>query len=184
MAHLGHLVDELEREWLITVGRPILGGSGSYVAEAVTDAGAEVVLKLSIPDGLDGHTAWAEELVTVRLGAGHGYVRVLRADADRRAMLQERLGRPLSELALPVETQIEILARTLRKGWYRPADVATLPTGREQADDVARDILARWTRLDGPCPRPTVDRALEFARTRAAAFDPERAVFILSLIHI
>ena len=178
MDDLGRIVTEIEREWRIEVGRALVGGSGGYVAEAVTEDGVDAVLKLSIPDGLDGHTVWADEVATLRLGQGHGYVRVLKTDANRRAMLQERLGRPLSELDLPVETQIKILARTLQNGWYRPANVESMRTGREQAQDLAIDFEVRWERLGHPCPRPTIDRAIAFTDARIAAYDAERAVFV------
>lgn len=178
MADLPRLVAEIEREWQIEIGRELIGGSGGYVVEAVTADGADAVLKCSIPDGLAGHSPWADEVATLRIGQGHGYVRVLKTDVARRAMLQERLGRTLSDLELPVETQITILARTLRNGWYRPGNVNELHTGREQAADLAVDIVARWERLAHPTARAVIDRAIAFTDARIAAFEHERAVFI------
>ncbi len=178
MANLPRIVAEIEREWQIEIGRELIGGSGGYVLEVVTAEGADAVLKLSIPDGLAGHSPWADEVATLRIGQGHGYVRVLKADPDRRAMLQERLGRPLSELELPVDQQIVILTRTLRNGWYRPTNVDGMRTGREQATDLAVDIVERWERLGHPTSRAVIDRALAFTDARIAAFEHERAVFI------
>jgi streptomycin 6-kinase len=175
---LGQTVADLEDEWQVRVGHPIGGGSGGYVAHAVAADGTETVLKVSIPDGLVGHTPFDQELESLRLGAGHGYVRVLRSDLARRAMLQERLGRPLSALGLPVESQIEIIAATLRRGWRRPPPAMSLRTGAEQAQFLREDIDATWNDHGQPCSRGTVQRALEYAAARQAAFDPQTSVLI------
>lgn len=103
LGELGRVVAELEAEWGLPVGEAILGGSGGYVANLVTGDGAAAVLKVAIPDGLEGQCPFSRELQTLLLGGGRGYVRVLQVDHARRAMLQERLGRPLRELGLPVE---------------------------------------------------------------------------------
>ena len=110
------IVADLERSWSVNVGPAIPGGTGAFVAVARTADGTDAILKVSIPDGLEGHSPFGEELHALQLGSGHGYVRVLRADADRRAMLQEHLGRPLGDLDLPVESQIDIIVSTLRDG--------------------------------------------------------------------
>jgi len=171
-------IAELEREWRVSVGVPIVGGSSGYVAEAVAADGTEAVLKLGIPDGLDGQGDFARELATLLLANGRGYVRVLNADEYRRAMLQERLGRSLDELDLPVETQIEIVATTLGQSWRRPAHLPPTRTGREQARYVAQAIVARWERLGQPCPRATVEQAIDYAHARSKAFDAATAVLI------
>ena len=59
-AALPGLIADLEREWSITVGRPIPGGSASYVARAVRADGSAAVLKIAlIADG------WAEQVATL-----------------------------------------------------------------------------------------------------------------------
>ena len=80
--------------------RRAAGGSGGYVADATAADGAPAIIKLAIPEGLEGQGEFAREVHTLHLGAGRGYVDVLRADLDRRAMLQARLGRPLDALEL------------------------------------------------------------------------------------
>jgi streptomycin 6-kinase len=178
IAELPSVIAELEREWRISVGAPITGGSSGYVAEAVGADGTPAVLKLAIPDGLDGQGDFARELATLLLANGRGYVSVLNADEYRRAMLQERLGRSLDDLALPVESQIEIIATTLGQSWRRPSQLPPTRTGREQARDVAQAIVARWERLGQPCPRPTVEQAIDYAHARSKAFDAATAVLI------
>lgn len=178
LTELGAVVADIERDWQIRVGPRIVGGSGAYVAEAVAADGTDAVLKLAIPDGLDGQSDFARELTTLVLAAGRGYVRVLNADEDRRAMLQERLGRSLSELGLPVETQIEIIAATLAQSWRRPSPGAIVRTGHEQARWVAQRVTTWWNDLDRPCPASTIDQALDCAQARAQAFDPTTSVLI------
>jgi streptomycin 6-kinase len=180
LLELGRVVADLEAEWGLRVGRAITGGSGGFVANAVMADGSDAVLKIAIPDGLEGHCPFERELQTLLLGDGQGYARVVRADVDRRAMLQERLGRPLSDLALPVDAQIVIIASTLRAAWRTlPADTTPpLPTGAQQAHGLIEFIETRWEELAQPCPRRTVDCATAFARSRRDSFDPATAVMV------
>ena len=175
---LGKVVADLETEWQIRVGPAIVGGSGGFVANAAAADGTVAVLKVAIPDGLVGHCPFDRELQTLLLGAGHGYVRVLRSDPARRAMLQERLGRPLSALGLPVESQIEIIAATLRRGWRRIPPTTQLRTGAEQAQYLREFIDARWEEHGEPCSQRTVQRAAQYAASRQAAFDRGTSVLI------
>jgi len=178
LTRLGAVIAELEREWQIRVGAPIIGGSAAYVAEAVAADDTDVVVKIAIPDGLDGQGAFARELTTLVLGAGRGYVHVLNANEEHQAMLQERLGRSLSELQLPVETQIEIIATTLGQSWRRPSPGVTVRTGREQARSVAQCVTTWWNDLSRPCPSATIKQALDSAQARCHAFDPTTSVMI------
>ncbi len=175
LRELGSIIASLEAEWDIQVGPAIVGGSGGYVADAVTDDGAAAVLKVTIPDGLEGHTPFARELQTLLLANGRGYVRVLRADEGRRAMLQERLGRPLSALGLPVESQIDVITGTLLRAWRTGV---AMRTGAEQADWLGDFIRTTWKKLGKPCPRATVERAGQYADARRDAFDPSISVLV------
>jgi len=178
LSRLGTVVAELERAWQFRVGPPLAGGSAAYVAaDAVMADGTDAVLKIGIPDGLDGQGDFARELATLERAAGHGYVRVLYADGSRRAMLQERLGRSLSELRLPVDMQIEIIATTLGQSWCRPSPVR-IRTGREQAREVARCVTTWWNDLGRPCATATIRQAIDSAHARCNAFDPTTAVLI------
>lgn len=175
---LGQVVADLEAEWRLEVGDAMAGGSGAFVAKAVTADGADAVLKVAIPDGLEGHCPFARELQTLLLGDGRGYVGLLCADEARRAMLQERLGRPLSALGLPVESQIDIIAATLSQAWRRLPRATLLRTGADQAQFLGEFIRARWEGLGRPCPEATVERAGRYARARRDAFDLSSAVLI------
>lgn len=175
---LGDVVAELERDWQLSVGAAFTGGSGGYVAEAVTAEGMDAVLKVAIPDGLLGHGTFMNDLQTLVIAEGRGYVRLVRHDEARRAMLQERLGRPLSDLGFPVRRQIEIIADTLQRGWVAVPDDAPLPTGADKARWLAEFIEMTWRKLDQPCAAETVQRALSFASAREEAFDLADAVLV------
>jgi streptomycin 6-kinase len=160
-------VGALERDWGVKVDGVFAGGSGALVAAV----GADAVLKIAIPDGLRGHSPFANEVASLQAGNGPPYVRVLRADHERRAMLQERLGRRLNVLGLSVEQQIDIIARTLASGWRR-VDAPGLRTGAEQAE-----FLIDFIRERSHGSR-VADQAVEFATARRDAFDPAQSVLI------
>jgi streptomycin 6-kinase len=173
------MVAGLEREWGVEVGDAIAGGSGGFVANAVAADGTEAVLKIAIPDGLEGHSPFAKELQMLLLAEGRGYVKVLRSDLGRRAILQERLGRPLSAIGLPVEAQIDIIAATVGRAWRRISDISPpLPTGAQKARFLAEFIRTRWEQLDRPCSAAIVERAEAYTRSRDDAFDASTAVMI------
>jgi len=166
------VVTGLEREWDVVVGATLRGGSDSYVAEATTGDGQPAILKVALPgDGV------SHQIETLLHADGHGYVRLLRHDVERQAMLQERLGAPLAELGLSVRAQLEVICSTLRRAW----DVAPEPSfqsGADKAGWLGEFIAATWRELDRPCGEQVVECALSFADARRRAFDPDRAVLV------
>jgi streptomycin 6-kinase len=172
LADLPALVAELEQAWRISVGRPLSGGAEALVAEAVTADGEAAVLKLTIR-GQDPRHLEAKTLIA---GAGRGYVRLLRGDADRDALLLERLGARLGQFDFPAQAELEVICRTLAEAWTAPTAGLDLPTGPEKAAGVVAFIEETWPRLGKPCAARTLDVAAEYAKRRAAAHDPARAV--------
>jgi streptomycin 6-kinase len=172
------IVSDLELTWQLNVGPAIAGGTGAFVAVVGTANGTDAILKVSIPEGLEGHSPFAEELHTLQLADGHGYVKVLRADTDLRAMLQEHLGRPLRNLGLPVEAQIDIIAATLRDAWRRVPPDPVLRTGAAQARSLRESIRVDWEHLGHPCAELTLERAEQCALARESSFDASTAVLI------
>jgi hypothetical protein len=85
VAALPELLAQLEQQWSISLGRAIPGGSGSYVAMATNANGSPAVVKVAVAE--DG---WADQVATLDRAQGRGYVRLLRADPSRRAMLLSR----------------------------------------------------------------------------------------------
>ena len=184
---LPDLVASLERDWSISVGRAYEDPTEAFVAEATLADGTPAVLKLHIPRA--GRHA-ENEITVLRLsGAGNrtvdgtgGCVRLLDADLPRRALLLERLGRPMSELGLPLAERLEILCAAAARVW-RPAPGCGLPTGADKARWVAGLVATAWEELGRPCSERAVAHAVTCAQTRGAAHDDERAVLVHGDVH-
>ena len=173
------LVAGLEREWSITVGRPFGDATEAFVAEATLNDGTPAVLKLLVPRTGD---AARNEITVLHLTNGDGCVALLRDDAKRGALLLERLGRSLYELALPIVRRLEILCSAAARVW-RPAPGCGLPTGAEKGRELVDFITKAWEQLDRPCSERAVDHALACAARRIAAHDDESAVLVHGDVH-
>jgi streptomycin 6-kinase len=176
---LPDLIAALEREWSITVGRPYQDPTEAFVAEATLGNGELAVLKLIVPRA--GGAA-RTEITVLRLANGEGCVRLLRADAARGALLLERLGRSLYELALPIGRRQEILCSAAERLW-RPAPDCGLPTGAEKGRWLADSIAATWEELGHPATERVIGHALSCAEHRIKAHDDERAVLVHGDVH-
>jgi streptomycin 6-kinase len=165
-AGLPEVIAELAARWDITVGRPLDGGTASYVVEARRANGDPAVLKISVP-GVDV----GREARTLLAAAGRGYVRVLAVALDRHAILLESLGTSLDRSGMPAERQLAVLAGLLPLAWQVP-DQGGSPL--DKAADLAEFITAyrdeRHVRI--------VDEAMRCAERRSAAFDPDRCVVV------
>ena len=173
------IIAGLEQDWSITVGRPYDSSTEAFVAEVTLADGTPAVLKLMIPRPGD-HAR--NEITVLRLTAGEGCVRLLGDDADRGALLLERLGRSLDQLGLDIATRHEILCAAAERVW-RPAPGTGLPTGADTGRRLAAYISATWAELGGPCSERAVEHALACAQRRAAAHDDERAVLVHGDVH-
>ncbi len=179
LGQLPGLVSSLEADWSIVVGRPYTGGSEAFVAEATRADGAPAVLKVLMP--APGNRP-AREAAVLRLAGGHGCPALYQYDADRGALLMERLGRPMLELGLPLSRRLEILCAAAARIW-RPAPDCGLPTGAEKARWLASFIARLWEELDHPCSERAVEHALDSARRRELAHRDERAVLVHGDVH-
>jgi streptomycin 6-kinase len=173
------LVASLEQDWGITVGDAYRDSTEAYVARAAREDGTQAVLKLIVPR--DGDAA-ENEIAVLRLTDGEGCVRLLRDDPVRGALLLERLGRSLYELALPIRRRHEILCSTAARVW-RSAPGSGLPTGAEKSRWLADFITATWEELDHPCSERAIDHAIACATRRGDAHHDERAVLVHGDVH-
>jgi streptomycin 6-kinase len=167
-ASLPQTLRELQRQWSLTFGSALPGGSTSYVVRARTASGAEVVVKVCLPD--PGLTLQAE---TLRRAEGRGYARLLAFDADRGAFLLEALGPSLQQSALAVEERLRLLADTLALAWQPVPPAAPVP----DTAALLHALVARlWEELERPCPERVVAQALAYAERRRHVPDGERVV--------
>jgi streptomycin 6-kinase len=172
------LVSSLEAGWSIAVGRPYAGGSEAFVAEAIRADGTPAVLKVLVPGGNDP----SDEAAVLRLVGGDGCPSLYDYDADRGALLMERLGRPMYELGLPLTRRLEILCASAARIW-RPAPDCGLPTGAEKARWLADFIVRLWEELDRPCSEKAMDHALACARRRESSHRSEKSVLVHGDVH-
>jgi streptomycin 6-kinase len=156
--------------------------------------GTPAVLKLLIPRpaggapsspaGMPGFATdvTRNEITVLRIAGGSGCARLLRSDESRGALLLERLGRSLHDLALPTGQRHEILCATASRVW-RPAPDAGLPTGADKGRWLIAFITRMWEELGRPCSERATAAAIAGAEHRIAAHDDERAVLVHGDVH-
>jgi streptomycin 6-kinase len=198
------LVAELAEDWGFTVGAVFGDATEAFVAEVFLTAtstagarqadGAPAVLKLLIPRpaggapsspaGMPGLSTdvTRNEITALRMAGGSGCPRLLRSDESRGALLLERLGRSLHDLALPIGQRHEILCAAASRVW-RPAPDAGLPTGADKGRWLIAFITRMWEELGRPCSERAVAAAIAGAEHRIAAHDDERAVLVHGDVH-
>lgn len=182
LERLAVLVQGLEDDWSIVVGRPYEGGSEAFVAEATCGDGTPAVLKVLMPHGADAPSNPSNEATALRLAGGDGCPVLYGYDPDRGALLMERLGRSMHELGLPLSRRLELLCDTAARVWTPAADCG-LPTGADKARWLADFIVTSWEELDRPCSQKAVDHALTCARRREQAHRDERSVLVHGDVH-
>ncbi len=173
IADLPLLISELEARWAIKVKASVQRASEAFVAEACTNDGLEVIVKIVVP-GIDQAR---QELRILRRAQGLGYARLIRCDEVNNAMLLEKLGPQLHQFDVSGDARIQVIATTLRKAWLTPQpEGPSLITGAEKAVEFCRLIESNWQSLDRPCSERTIELALSYAERRRRAFDPAQSV--------
>lgn len=179
LRELPSLVDNLSVEWGFTADHGFADGTEAFVAAVTMGDGSDAVLKLLIPrpDAREN-----DEITVLQLAGGDGCPVLLRSDRERRALLLERLGPSLHDLALPIEQRHEILCATALAFW-RPAVDTGLRTGAEKGQWLIDSITGLWPQIGRPCSELAVTHAVECARRRIAAHDDTRAVLVHGDVH-
>ena len=171
------LVEELAQQWELELGRELVGGVLAFVCAV----DGERVLKVAGP--------WdrpADEIEALRRWAGAPAPRLLRDDADRGALLLERI-RPGERATTATASEVAPLLATLHTepGPFRPLAVVArrrveraAEQGRARAEAVER-ALGTIAELDRDAPPPVLlhgdfdDRNLLTCASRGlAAIDP------------
>ncbi|WP_168929737.1 aminoglycoside phosphotransferase family protein [Nocardioides sp. GY 10127] len=177
-AGLSALLDGLAQRWGLTLGRPLPGGSASYVLTATTAAGEPRVLKVRLPD-----PTLADEARVLRAAHGCGYARLhghvaaaeLGVGEGGDALLLEHLGPTLDAAGGAPPDRLRVVARTLREAWaVEPPPL--VPRPEDKAVSLARSVRETDARLGGVTD-PGVLRAALAAADRLAGWDgPEVTV--------
>ncbi len=154
LARLPALVAECEDRWALQV-QPPFDLSYNYVAPAVRSDGAEVVLKLGVPN-----PELTTEIAAMRLYDGMGAARLLDADAERGILLLERLrpGTPLVAVE-DDEAATAIAAEVMRTLWRPVPPQHPFPDVRRWARALYT-LREQYGGTTGPLPPRLVDMAL------------------------
>ena len=178
---LPELVGEMASRWSLTIGRSCDGfGVNALVVEAITSDGTAVVLKVAPPG--DARKLGFEATV-LRLAVGDGCVRLLDDDLDRRALLLERLGPSMYDLAVPRRQRHELLLDAVRHVWRPVARSIRLQRGSERARWTIGRLEHVWEQSGRACSERVLADAIACAERRAAAHDDARAVLCHGDLH-
>lgn len=175
------LVSEMASQWSLTIGRSCDGfGMNALVVETTTAEGIAAVLKLAPPGDAE---KLALEATVLRLAQGDGCVRLLDADAGRRALLLERLGPSMYDLGVPRRQRHELLLDAVREMW-RPVDSSIrLQRGSERAHWMIKRLERVWEQSHRACSERVLADAIACAERRASAHDDRRAVLCHGDLH-
>jgi streptomycin 6-kinase len=152
IARVPKLALECAERWSLELGEPFPDAQVSVVYPA-----GDVVLKISFP-----HWESEHEPDALRHWDGHGAVRLLDYDSERRALLLERCRPGTSLLELPERESFRHAASVLRELNARPLRDAD--SFRHFADTAARwagDLPLRWQEAGKPFERELLDAAID-----------------------
>lgn len=137
---------------------------------------ARLVTSLLCDDG-----AMAVEVIVpplVRQRAGGGCAELFGVDAGAPALLLERLGPNLHDLAAiqSVDDVLDAITSALLDFWRPVGPDTGLMTGADKARWLASYIETTWRDLGHPLTRPTIDTTLAYCAERADAHEDQAAV--------
>jgi streptomycin 6-kinase len=163
---LPSVLESLARDWSLTIGETLRGGHAALVVATTLADGTASALKVGVP----GHRRELDfEAAVLELAAGDGCARLLRQDRTRDALLLERLGPAMYDVAAQL--------------WRPLGDDIDLPTGADVARRL-RDVIPRlWEELGRPCSQETIDDAIACAENRERAYDRRRSVLVHGDVH-
>ncbi len=176
LANLDNMISELEKEWHISVGEALSGGTHAFAAHADGENGEKYVLKIDMPENLGGE--FSREITALKIADGKGYSKLYAYDLKRKACLLERLGEPINQLGYSVGKQIEIVCSALKKAWEIPAVNTELPSGRESITWFREFIGETWEKLNRPCSKKVIEQAFSYLQTREKAINPSEFVLL------
>jgi streptomycin 6-kinase len=166
---LASLPSEVQRQcerWDLQVDGELAHGSNAIVVP-VLRYGEPLALRMSPPA-----PDVSEQLHALRWWNGRGMVRLVEADADRGAMLLERLGSPLTEV--PLAESIGILGGLMRR-LAVPGDPTSLSTATIAADRAA-EFEADWERVGRPFDQAWLRLAQQLGSSTLATTEHQLAV--------
>jgi streptomycin 6-kinase len=148
------LLAECEQRWGITVLPPFSTLSYNYAAPATRADGADVVLKLGLPN-----PELTNEIEALRVYAGRGICRLLEADPEQGSLLLERLQPGAMLTTVSDDEQATAIAAQVMRQLWRPAPAQhNFPTIARWAKGLER-LRSTFNGGVGPFPLYLVEQA-------------------------
>jgi streptomycin 6-kinase len=167
---LNRRIDSVLELWDLRYVGPIPGATQAWVGRVVQPSGEPAVLRLAPP------SASAKLAVrTLRAARGHGYVRLLKSDAERGITLTEELGPNVVSQGYDAAHALPIAWATLEEAWRLPTTV--VPPPRQEKAQGLLQLLERLAPL-APWAAPAIEAATEHARVLLAYTDGTRQVVV------
>lgn len=162
---LPRLVEECAERWSLTLEPPFEPASVSLVVPGTMRDGTGVVLKVNYPEPES-----EQEADALRQWGGHGAVRLVADDPERRALLIERCepGDQLWSVADEDEANLAA-AEVFRRIWRQPPPGHPYRALADLAAGWADEIPRRWRELGRPFERALLERATAFLDTAPQA---------------
>jgi len=198
LERLPRLVFECAARWHVEVGAPFQPASVAYVAPATPADGTPAVLKVNFPEAESEHEPGA-----LAHWDGVGAVRLLAADAARRALLLERCEPGTQLWAVADEDEAnrsaaEVLRALWRPpstaqpgpsplwgkpGWPPPSDEHPFRTLAGEARRWRAALPGEWERYGRPFERGLLERALGWIDELVESPSPGDAVVLHQDLH-
>ncbi len=154
LSELPTLIAECAVRWSLTVMPPFERLSYNYVAPVVRADGADVVLKIGVPN-----PELLAEIAALRIFDGHGIVQLLDADPALGALLLERLKPGATLLTIADDEQAtHIAAQVMRQLWRPVPEHHSFPTIAKWAKGFER-LRKQFGGGTGPFPKHFVEAA-------------------------
>jgi streptomycin 6-kinase len=151
LGRLPQLVADCTARWSLELEAPFPDANVSLVLPA-----GDVVLKLNFP-----HRESEHEAAALAHWDGHGAVRLLEHDAERRALLLERCRPGTSLLELPEREAYELAASVVAQLNERAAGESEVRPFAETAAKWAGELPVRWEQAGRPFERELLEAAVD-----------------------
>lgn len=158
---LNTVIDCIAKEWSLSLEQILEGGSEAFVAKCALSNQEKGILKLFMPQ-LVGNPEFEQQVEALRVVNGAGYVKLLKYDAKRKAVLLECLGEPLSESDYSIRDQMKIICGLLKKTWIPLDEKQELRLMGQLIGWFQDFILSTWEKLEQPCSKEIIERAILF----------------------
>lgn len=176
--NIGTLIALLEHKWNVKVIRSLSGGSESFVAEVVTIGNNKAIMKVVMPS-VEGNSVFEQQITALKLANGKGYVRLIDYDLKNRAMLVEKLGKPLSQFNYSSMIQMEIMCELLMQTWtVIEQEKTNLQSSKSLITWFSTFIVNLWLKLNKPCEKNIIDKSLSYLENRSSVLELQNEVLV------